>query len=120
MPDESRSLRARSFVVRLTADELAAWHAAARAEGYGQTARWVRAVVADAIAGDQAAARDSVLPAEVLGQLGKIGSNVNQLARVANTAELRGEISPLTVEQIEALRGELAELRQALRELPRR
>ena len=54
------------------------------------------------------------LAPEVAAALGRIGNNVNQMARAANVAEREGEVSPLTVQAVEALRLEVAQLRNAL------
>ena len=100
--------------------------AAARAAGYGKTAAWVRSVVADRLTGRGSAVETGRVPGrgpasagplapEVAAALGRIGNNVNQLARLANTAERAGEVSPLTVQAVEALRLEVAQLRDDLR-----
>lgn len=117
--------RGPGLTVRLTDAERAAWHAAARSAGYGKTAAWVREVVADRLTGRGAAevtgrvtgrgAEGAGLSPEVAAALGRIGNNVNQMARAANTAERAGEVSPLTVEAVEALRLEVAQLRDDLR-----
>lgn len=118
--------RGPGLVVRLTDAERAAWHAAARSAGYGKTAAWVRSVVADRLTGRGPAEGTGRLtgrgPAgaglapEVAAALGRIGNNVNQMARAANVAERAGEVSPLTVQAVEALRLEVAQLRDDLRE----
>jgi len=114
-----------ALVVRLSEDERAGWHAAARAAGWGKTAGWVRSVVAAAVssrsgAAGATAARTSAsasMPAldpRVLGELSAIGSNVNQLARAVNAAARGGQ--PLAVEAaaIEALRVEVVRLQAAV------
>ena len=114
--------RGPGMVVRLTDAERAAWHAAARSAGYGKTAAWVRSVVADRLTGSGPATPARRGPAgaglapEVAAALGRIGNNVNQMARAANVAERAGEVSPLTVQAVEALRLEVAQLRDDLRE----
>lgn len=114
-----------SLMIRLTDAERAAWHAAARSAGYGKTAAWVRSVVGDRLAGKgpaEGAGRvtgrgpaGAGLAPEVAAALGRIGNNVNQMARAANVAERAGETSPLTVQSVEALRLEVAQLRDDLR-----
>jgi len=116
-----------ALVVRLSEDERAGWHAAARAAGWGKTAGWVRSVVAAAVssrsgaAGATAAARTSsrasmpALDPRVLGELSAIGSNVNQLARAVNVAARGGQ--PLAVESaaVEALRVDVLALTAAVK-----
>jgi len=106
------------LVVRLSEDERAAWHTAARAAGWGKTAGWVRSVVAAAVTGRGASTSTSAAaPAtsravdrEVLRELAQIGSNVNQLARAVNVAAHGGQ--PLAVEAaaVEALRMDVVRL----------
>jgi len=112
-----------ALVVRLSEDERAGWHAAARAAGWGKTAGWVRSVVAAAVpgragaAGATSAARASApaLDPRVLGELSAIGSNVNQLARAVNVAARGGQ--PLAVEAtvLEALRMDVLRLTAAVK-----
>lgn len=120
---EKKAPRGAGLVVRLSAAEREAWHAAARTAGYRQTARWVRSVVAARLAAgasprpaSKEVAGSGGVSVEVLAQLGKIGSNVNQLAHRANAAALSGEAFPVTVTvaEIEAVRRELARVREAL------
>lgn len=54
------------------------------------------------------------VPVEVLAALGRIGGNVNQLAHRANAAALNSEPFPVAVQELEAVRRELAGLREAL------
>lgn len=116
-----RSPRGPGLVVRLSAAERDAWHAAARAAGYRQTAVWVRETVAARLAAgattraaSKAVAGSGGVPVEVLGALGRIGSNVNQLAHRANAAALASEPFPVAVQELEAVRRELAGVREAL------
>jgi len=125
-PSSSKGLvvvREVALVVRLSEDERAGWHAAARAAGWGKTAGWVRSVVAAAVSGrtGSSAATTSArtsAPAvdpRVLGELSAIGSNVNQLARAVNAAARGGQ--PLAVETatIEALRVDVLALTAAVK-----
>lgn len=113
---QEKTPRGPGLVVRLTADEREAWHAAARSAGYRQTAAWVRAIIAARLAAGAStrAASKNLVPAEVLGQLGRIGGNVNQLAHRANAAALNSEPFPVTVVELEAIRRELSAVREAL------
>lgn len=113
---QDKPTRGPGLVVRLTADERDAWHAAARAAGYRQTAVWVREVVAARLAAGASSrpASKNAVPVEVLAQLGRIGSNVNQLAHRANAAALNSDPFPVTVQELEAVRRELSAVREAL------
>lgn len=119
---QDKPTRGPGLVVRLTAAEREAWHAAARAAGYRQTAVWVRELVAARLAAGVSnrpaskavAGSGSGVPVEVLGALGRIGSNVNQLAHRANAAALNSEPFPVAVAELEAVRRELAGVREAL------
>ena len=112
-----------ALVVRLSEDERAGWHAAARAAGWGKTAGWVRSVVVAAVSNRtgagpaMSAARTSspALDPRVLGELSAIGSNVNQLARAVNVAARSGQ--PLAVEAaaVEALRVDVLALTAAVK-----
>ncbi|MFD0485714.1 plasmid mobilization relaxosome protein MobC [Kineococcus sp. GCM10028916] len=113
-------VREAALVVRLSAAERAAWHAAARAAGWGKTAGWVRSVVAAAAAGRGGAAPAPSTPAspavdrEVLRELAQIGSNVNQLARAVNVAARGGQRLDLEAAELEALRMEVSRLTAAV------
>lgn len=113
---QEKAPRGPGLVVRLSADEREAWHAAAQVDGYRQTARWVREVVQAHMTGEavRVRRREGSVPVEVLAALGKIGSNVNQLAHRANAAALNSEPFPVAVAELESVRRELAALREAL------
>lgn len=118
---QDRPTRGPGLVVRLRADERDAWHAAARSAGYRQTAVWVREIIAARLAAgasnrpaSKAVAGSGGVPVEVLAALGRIGSNVNQLAHRANAAALNSEPFPVTVAELEGMRRELAGVREAL------
>ena len=112
-----------ALVVRLSEDERAGWHAAARAAGWGKTAGWVRSVVAAAVsgrsgAGPVTAVARALVPAldpRVLGELSAIGSNVNQLARAVNVAAQGGQPLALEAAAVEALRVDVARLTAAVK-----
>jgi hypothetical protein len=79
--------RTKFVAVRLTPAKHAAYEAAAAKAGLSVGA-YLRAL-ADGAPGPRAVRRpkvEHVALAQVLGALGRVGSNVNQLARVANTA----------------------------------
>lgn len=112
-----------ALVVRLSEDERAGWHAAARAAGWGKTAGWVRSVVAPAVSGrgGSGPARTGVrasVPAvdrQVLGELSAIGSNVNQLARAVNAAARGGQSLAVEMAVVEALRVDVLALTAAVK-----
>jgi len=116
-----------ALVVRLSEDERAGWHAAARAAGWGKTAGWVRSVVAAAVSSRSGAAptttatrssaRASIpaLDPRVLGELSAIGSNVNQLARAVNAAARGGQPLALEAAVVEALRVDVLALTAAVK-----
>jgi len=84
---DRRRLRTRLLAVRCTAEELAAIHAAASRAGLSAGA-FVRLQTLGA-PGPRAARRppiERVELARLLGETGRLGSNVNQLARAANAA----------------------------------
>lgn len=116
---EDKQTRGPGLVVRLTPDERDQWHAAARAAGFAQTARWVRQVVADHVSGAAGHRRGDgrVVSREVLAHLGKIGSNMNQLAHRANSAALSSGGFGVELAELEAIRRELVQVRTALQEL---
>lgn len=78
--------RTHTALVRLTDAEWAAWERAARDAGYGRTATWARAVIAGAIEGGTGPAREDAGARELAGQVARIGSNLNQIARALNVA----------------------------------
>jgi len=112
-----------ALVVRLSEDERAGWHAAARAAGWGKTAGWVRSVVAAAVSARSGAAPTATaarastpaLDPRLLGELSAIGSNVNQLARALNAAARGGQPLALETAAVEALRVDVLALTAALK-----
>lgn len=113
-------VRGPGLVVRLSVEERAAWHAAARAAGVPRTAAWVRQVVAEHLDGgpppSAVAAAGSVPVAanrvEVVAALGRIGSNVNQIARRVHVEGAgSGWAQAVLSQQLEQVRAELAALR---------
>lgn len=80
--------------VRLTEREREAVRLAAAQKGMA-AATWVRSLVrAHALRRPQWGGFERQALASVLSALGKIGSNVNQIARAMNVAVLKGEYSP--------------------------
>lgn len=79
------------YQIRVSPEQRAAWNQAASEAGYESPAAWVRAVC------DLAAARRdnprelATQIAGLRGELVRVGSNLNQIARAANTAARRGE-----------------------------
>lgn len=108
------SVRTHTALVRLTEGEWSAWESAARAAGYGRTAAWVRAVIAEAIDGGAgASSTDEGAARAVAGQIARVGSNLNQIARALNVVERGGPdvATAHVVEVLEAVRAELRAIR---------
>lgn len=105
-----------STTIRLTPDDHAVLAAAAEAAGVGPST-FARIATLDAAGGRRPEIRKRPDPvrrdlAQVLGALGRIGNNVNQVARVANAT---GDVSSILA--VHGLRDQLAELTQAVLEL---
>lgn len=102
--------------------EHAAWSAAAKDAGVGSLARWARERVTSSLA--LAHLGHSDLGGEVAAlraDLGRVGSNLNQIARALNVAERGGPDGPTAreaLDAIEAVRAQLAEVRTWTREHP--
>ncbi len=73
------------LTVRCTTEELAELRAAKAASGFDTMAAFVRARCLRATRAPRVARADRQQFARLLAEAGKTGSNVNQLARVANT-----------------------------------
>ena len=122
-PAGPRGERTVTVAVRLTPAEHARWVAAATAGGRGQMGRWVRETVTARLDGGAAAtptsAEASAQVAALRGELSKVGSNLNQVARALNTANRGGEAAPATeavLQVVEATRAELGRVRDHLNE----
>lgn len=108
----------RSTTIRLTPADHAVLAAAAEASGVGPST-FARLATIEAAGGLRPEIRrkpDAVRQdlARVLGELGRIGSNVNQVARVANAT---GEVASIVA--VHGLREQLEELTRAVLELGR-
>jgi hypothetical protein len=112
-------VRGHRFEVRLSAGEFAAVVGAARVAGRGRVAGWARDVLL-ATAGRVrvAASGEDVAAARVRGELVRIGSNLNQVARALNQAAYGGEAPLLAsvLAVIEDTRAGWAGVRAAWRE----
>lgn len=94
--------------LRLAPDELAAWRAAAKAEGLSLS-DWLRSRVSrrgELAAEPRRSARRA--DAELLRQLAAIGNNLNQLARVANQGRPMDRLALLA--ELSAIERELSRL----------
>lgn len=101
--------KSRLFGVRVDAATAEAWRAAAKRAGHRSLSAWLRA------AGEAARGRGPRLPLAdpaVVGQLARIGNNLNQLARAANR-------DPAAAGRLRTL-AELAAIEERLRELAAR
>lgn len=91
--------------------EHAAWSAAAKDAGVGSLARWARERVTSSLTLAHLGHSD----------LGRVGSNLNQIARALNVAERGGPDGPTPGEALDAIgavRAQLAEIRAWTREHP--
>lgn len=95
--------------VRCTEEELRELRAAKDAGGFDTMADFIRARCLRKRRAPRAALADRQQFARILAEAGKIGSNVNQLARVANT---NGELPAVRV--LESLWQEVNAIRSAL------
>ena len=120
-PSGPRGERTVTVAVRLTPAEHARWVEAATAGGRGQMGRWVRETATARLDGRAAAAPVGAEVGEQLaalrGELSKVGSNLNQVARALNV-QVKG--GPVQVDQatalhvLEATRVELGRVRDQL------
>ncbi len=95
--------------VRCTAEELAELRAVARNSGFASVGELVRVRCLRSGRAPRVPLVDRQQLARVLAQAGKIGSNVNQLARVANT---NGELP--SARELESIWQEVNAMRSAL------
>ncbi|MDN5821505.1 MAG: MobC family plasmid mobilization relaxosome protein, partial [Brachybacterium sp.] len=102
--------------ISLSADELEAWQHLAETDGSGSVARWARERVMSAIALRELGHSDvGGEVAELRADLGRVGNNLNQIARALNTAERSGADGPTSDEvfvAVAAAREQLAEIRE--------
>lgn len=94
-------MRTTTASIRLAPDELAEWRGQAQAEGLSLS-DWLRDRVGSAKPRVQ---QSSVADPELLAELARIGNNLNQLARVANST---GQVPALGV--LAGIRSELDRL----------
>ena len=120
-PAGPRGERTVTVAVRLTPAEHARWVAAAAAGGRGQMGRWVRETVTARLDGRAAAAPVSAEAGEQLaalrGELSKVGSNLNQVARALNVQAKGGPVQVTrgdALQVIEATKVELGRVRDQL------
>ena len=103
------------FVKRLTAEQSEALKARARAAGYETPHAYLTAIIQGDV--DPGVMRGAI---QTLGELGKIGSNINQIARLMNS----GILTQVTDEDMETIERAAqlveevaAEIREKLREV---
>ena len=116
-----RGERVKTVAVRLTPDEHARWVQAAEHDGRQQLGRWVRESVDDRLAGrpdrPEPAATEEVRAMRA--ELSHLGSNLNQIAKALNIAELGGGTAPelrVVAQVIDDTRKAMAALRDELQE----
>jgi hypothetical protein len=95
--------------VRCTAEELAQLRATAQASGFSSVGELIRARCLRVTRAPRVALADRQQFARILAEAGKIGSNVNQLARVANT---NGELPAAS--ELESIWQQVNAIRSAL------
>lgn len=94
MTDSPTTARTTTTSLRLSPDELVAWKAAAEAEGM-TLSDWVRLRVGSATPRRRRERAGQSSP-EVLAALGRVGGNVNQIARALNAGATPPSIRLLT------------------------
>ena len=116
-----RGERVKTVAVRLTPDEHARWVQAAEQDGRQQLGRWVRESVDDRLAGrpdrPEPAATEEVRAMRA--ELSHVGSNLNQIAKALNIAELGGGAAPelrVVAQVIDDTRKAMAAMRDELQE----
>ncbi|MGP5641566.1 plasmid mobilization relaxosome protein MobC [Brachybacterium tyrofermentans] len=115
-PARGDAKRTHRVGISLSADELEVWHHLAQTSGRGSVARWARERVMSSIALQELGHSD--VGGEVAGlraDLGRVGNNLNQIARALNTAERSGADGPTSGEVLTAVavaREQLAEIRE--------
>lgn len=116
MPGSEIRIKTTTTTLRLTPEERARLAVAAEAKGLGPSSLARLVVVREIGLPDPDIRRkpDGLRQdiARVLGELGRIGSNVNQVARVANAT---GDVASIVA--VHGLRDQLQELTQAVLEL---
>jgi hypothetical protein len=103
--------RQQRLPVRCSAEELAELRATAETEGFSSVGELVRARCLRKTRAPRVSSVDRQLLARTLGQLGKYGSNLNQLAHVANMNE-----RPIVEDQLHQLAAEIREVSSAVLE----
>ena len=96
-----------TVIFRVTPDEHARLAEEATNAGVGNINAWAREVTFEAAGCPQMNRKDLTV---IIGQLGKIGSNINQIAKIANTNRRVDLAAELLAE-----RDELLELKQQIR-----
>ncbi|MGP9604919.1 plasmid mobilization relaxosome protein MobC [Brachybacterium sp. AOP42-C2-15] len=115
-PARGDAKRTHRVGISLSADELEVWQHLAQTAGRGSVARWARERVTSSIALHELGHSD--VGGEVAGlrtDLGRVGNNLNQIARALNTAERGGADGPTSDEVfavVAAAREQLAEIRE--------
>lgn len=111
------SSAATKVTIRLSPEDVARLDAEALSQGVSRS-RWVTYSVAGRLRGAPQFSRDeSGELAKIAGELRRIGSNVNQIARALNVAAATGEISPSSVTAVLDAREEIMALAKAVRQV---
>ena len=116
MSSSGSETRQRDLVIqsRCTREEVDEFKAAARDAGFATVGQLIRARCLRKTRAPKMPLEDRRELAAVLGQLGKWGSNLNQLARQANMGE------PVNRQEFEELAGQVREATSLVREALRR
>ena len=114
-PRSSKRRAGHQLSKRVTGEELTRFTNRARAAGYANQQAYLTAFILGEIEPDLAAKRDIVMS---LGHLGKIGSNLNQIAHAINAQRVTS-LGPQDLELIKQAQAAVenigAEIRKALR-----
>ena len=100
--DKRRKTKVVAF--RVTPEDLARLERGAANEGYHRPSTWARDVALEQAGG---AGRDHRILPDLLRQIGKVGVNVNQMAKVANTTKAirsEAELQEIMVELSDLMR----------------
>lgn len=117
-PARGDAKRTHRVGLSLSADEFEGWSAFAQLDGYSSLARWARdrvnGTLNQALLHRLGATKGMSDAARLRGDLAKVGSNLNQVARALNVAERGGPGGPSVSEvlaAVDATRRELAAVR---------
>ena len=115
-PRSNKRRASRQLYKRVTEAQFDAFNARARDAGYPDAPSYLGAFVLAGVDLDTTTRREII---RILGQLGKIGSNINQIAKAANEGRIR-YLDEETADTLARMRAEVVALGEDLREKLRR